>query len=356
MIEELKVDYAVLGAGLAGSILSIQLIDKNLDFITLDTKLPKASLKASGLYNPLVFKRLTKSWAVDKVLNYAQNFYSSAVENSNEFFYSYPLKKTVLNAEEINNWEIKSAEAAFNGYLGTLETSKIKGIKNTSWGNVKNTGYVNLKKFINQVHENLLQQNRLVVCDEKPDIKIQDSSVIISHKNIKIEAQNVLFCDGPHVVKNPYFNYLPFKLTKGETLVFKSNLLCEDFIIKKHFFIIPIGNHLFKFGATNEWENLHWKNTVKGKQLLLEKLEDLIHIPYEIIDYSAGIRPTTRDRKPFIGTHPKHKNLHIFNGLGSKGVTLAPYYSNQLVEYLTAGAFLDEEVNIDRYIKYYDHE
>ena len=56
MIEELKVDYAVLGAGLAGSILSIQLIDKNLDFITLDTKLPKASLKASGLYNPLVFR------------------------------------------------------------------------------------------------------------------------------------------------------------------------------------------------------------------------------------------------------------------------------------------------------------
>ena len=90
--------------------------------------------------------------------------------------------------------------------------------------------------------------------------------------------------------------------------------------------------------------------------MLLEKLEDLIHIPYEIIDYSAGIRPTTRDRKPFIGTHPKHKNLHIFNGLGSKGVTLAPYYSNQLVEYLTAGAFLDKEVNIDRYIKYYDHE
>jgi glycine/D-amino acid oxidase-like deaminating enzyme len=42
--------------------------------------------------------------------------------------------------------------------------------------------------------------------------------------------------------------------------------------------------------------------------------------------------------------HPQHKNLGIFNGLGSKGISLAPYWANHLVEHILEKKPLDSEV------------
>ena len=50
-----------------------------------------------------------------------------------------------------------------------------------------------------------------------------------------------------------------------------------------------------------------------------------------------------------LGTHPEHKNVHIFNGLGTKGVTLGPYFSEKFMDYLFQGEKLPKEVNIERY-------
>ena len=47
------------------------------------------------------------------------------------------------------------------------------------------------------------------------------------------------------------------------------------------------------------------------------------------------------------------KNLFIFNGLGSKGVLLAPFYANQLVNHIFEAAPIDDEVNVERMKNYY---
>jgi glycine/D-amino acid oxidase-like deaminating enzyme len=73
------------------------------------------------------------------------------------------------------------------------------------------------------------------------------------------------------------------------------------------------------------------------------------------VDQIAGIRPATKDRRPFIGIHPQYKTLAIFNGLGTKGVSIAPYYSGQFADCLISQKELDQDVNINRYISLYNN-
>jgi glycine/D-amino acid oxidase-like deaminating enzyme len=68
-----------------------------------------------------------------------------------------------------------------------------------------------------------------------------------------------------------------------------------------------------------------------------------------VVAQEWGIRPTTIDRRPIIGCHPLYKNLVIFNGLGTKGVSLAPYFSAQVAQWLEGKGEILKEVNIKRF-------
>jgi len=68
-----------------------------------------------------------------------------------------------------------------------------------------------------------------------------------------------------------------------------------------------------------------------------------------VVMHKAGIRPTVKDRRPFLGAHPDHNNLYVFNGLGTKGVSLAPYFAKHLVDHMVDGVELMKEVSIGRF-------
>jgi hypothetical protein len=64
---------------------------------------------------------------------------------------------------------------------------------------------------------------------------------------------------------------------------------------------MPIGNHLFKVGATYEWNDLNDLPTEKAKQKLITKINVVVSPPYKIISHEAGLRPSVVDRRPEIG-------------------------------------------------------
>jgi glycine/D-amino acid oxidase-like deaminating enzyme len=82
-------------------------------------------------------------------------------------------------------------------------------------------------------------------------------------------------------------------------------------------------------------------------------LKELIRLPYEIVDQNWGIRPTTPDRRPLLGSHPTYENRVILNGFGTKGVSLAPFFSGQLAAWLEGESEITPEVNIRRYKSLY---
>jgi len=142
------------------------------------------------------------------------------------------------------------------------------------------------------------------------------------------------------------------KPAKGETLTIESaNINLNKDIFNKGFFIMPIGNNLFKVGATYEWQELNDFPTEKGKQYLIDKLNSVLSMPYSIISHDAGVRPSVIDRRPVVGAHPELDNLFIFNGLGTKAVMIAPYFTKLFIESLNRNQDINREVSPLRFWK-----
>ena len=176
-------------------------------------------------------------------------------------------------------------------------------------------------------------------------LRLQDDMVI--YKEVK--AKFIVFAEGYGIVKNPYFNNLPLNVAKGEVLTIKATDLKMEFILKSSVFVVPESDDHYSVGATYNWEDKTNAVTEEAKIELLDKLKELLHCPYEVVDQVAGIRPTVRDRRPLVGTHPSYKNVAILNGLGTRGVMIGPYVAKQLFLHLEEHAPLEAEIDIKRF-------
>ena len=169
----------------------------------------------------------------------------------------------------------------------------------------------------------------------------------------QLEAKRIVFCEGYKVIFNHWFNYLPFTTAKGDLLYIYSPQLNLKEILTKGIHLVPLSNDNYLLGSTFIWHDLSETVSEEGRAELYEKLSKLINCPFEIINETAGIRPTIKDRRPVLGVHPIHQNLYIFNGLGTKGVTLSARMAEKLIAHIEDNLPIEDEISINRFINDY---
>ncbi len=348
------VKYVIVGGGVAGSVLALNMYFQGIDFILIDDGNKNNSSRVSaGLFNPIVFKRLTKSWNIDLLFPEVKKFFSKAERLLGQsFLHDKNYLRILSNEEEKNLFLEKSKDESMKKYLSPeIISDFFPDIIDSQSGivRVKGTGYVDLDTFLDSSHDFFKSINSYA--QEEFDFEMLDISQNINYKNIS--AKQIIFCQGFRNGENQYFSWLPFKLVKGEILTIKIDGFQTKDIISKNIFIVPIGDNLFKVGATHNWDKIDCEPTEEGKNYLCEHLGKILKVPYHISNHKASVRPATRDRRPYLGTHPKHQNLLIFNGFGAKGVIMSPYLSYGFLDYLEHGLPLDKDVNISRYFKYF---
>ena len=255
-----------------------------------------------------------------------------------------------FSIEEQNNWFSASDKSSLSPFLSTtILTDKIAGIDAPfGYGKVLQTGYVDTALLL-QVYRNFLIEKGYFknVSFDYNAVESQKDSV--NYQNLS--AKNIVFAEGFGMHSNPFFNYLPLDGTKGELFIVKAPALKLPVILNTNVFILPLGNDLYKIGATYNWEDKTDIPTEAGKQELVGKIKEILNCDFEIIEHFAGVRPTVKDRKPLLGTHPIHKNVHIFNGLGTRGVMLGPYMASVLFENIEYDKPIEREFNISRFEK-----
>lgn len=342
-----KVDYLIVGQGLSGSFLAFQLLQQQKSFLVVDQGLNfSSSYIAAGIINPIVLKRLTKTWRVEEFLSYNPNFYSQ-LEGffKKSYLFSIPMDKLISSEEEEVFWRYRFDNFALEKYIEEfLEEGNNPShyTSNFKRGKVKQTSWLNISAVLEDFRKYLKDTNQILESSF-------DYSALSQNAYMGIEFKQVVFCEGSNAINNPYFKHLPFALNKGQLITIKCDELESSSILKKKAFLLPVGNNLFKAGATFAWS---WENNYIEQEktdLLKQQVEEITTSDYTVIDEVCGIRPASRDRRPLMGRHTEYRNYYIFNGMGSKGCLMAPLLTQELLQFVEEEKELHKEATIDRF-------
>ena len=343
------VDYLIIGQGLAGSLLSWELIKQGCSIHLIDNQQENASQIAAGLINPVTGMRLVKNSNINTLLPTAKQTYQELSQFFKQDFYiEKPMLRILRNEKEILKFHQRIQDKTYLDYLET-EISPAPGLINAPLGIIqqKQTGYLLTQKLLACLKK-FLQEKQ---CYQATQFDYQDLHFDNGISWQDISAKKIIFCEGYQAIYNPWFKYLPFQLAKGEILTMTAKQALAPELLNYGHWFIPLNKHQFRTGATFDNINLNTQATVQGKNTLLQALIQIMPMldSATVDKQQANIRPTTLDKMPFIGQHPEHQNLAIFNGFGAKGSLQIPYYSQRFVQYLLNQAPIAIEVNCQRY-------
>lgn len=345
----MKLDYIVVGCGLAGIAFCEQLLANNKTFIVLDNNSQQSSIVAGGLYNPVTLKRFTPVWQSKLQLALALPMYESIEQRLNiKLDYKVPVRRRFTSLQEQNNWFSRSDREGLSDYMSLNIHKNTNQYINSEFGfgEVLETGRIDTKLLISEYKSNLLKQSLLR--EESIDYsKIECHENQITYNNIK--AKHIVFAEGFGIKDNPFFKTLPLEGSKGELITISAPKLKLDYVLKSSVFIIPLGDNIYRIGSTYERTDKTNTITNKAKEELLKKLETIITCDFEVVNQVAGIRPTVSDRRPLVGKHHINSNMYILNGLGTRGVMIGPYAAQQLFNHIEKKTPLDLELDIKRF-------
>ena len=343
------IDYLIVGCGLAGISFAEKALQHNKTIVVVDNDSQNSSKIAGGLYNPVILKRFSEVWEAQAQLVTMNEFYTQLKPKiGRQFDFKMPIVRKFFSVEEQNNWFAASDKPALAPFLSTqLHFKEYKGIPAPfGYGEVLHTGYVDTASLLESYRNYLIENHRFrqesfdyaAIVFEEDSVRYKD-----------VQAKHIIFAEGFGLHANPYFNQLPLDGTKGELFIIKAPDLDLDVIVNTSVFILPLGNDLFKVGATYNWKDKTDLPTEEGKAELVERIQEIIGCDFEIITHFAGVRPTVRDRRPLVGTHPIHKQIHVLNGLGTRGVMLGPDMAKALYNAIENQIPLPKEIDIQRF-------
>ena len=338
----------IVGQGIAGSLLAWELKKQGQSFLIIDEGINEsASNRAAGLYNPITGRKMVKTWRANKLFDGLKKYYQEVESHlKSQVIYPKYIYRPFFSNEEQNDWQGKWADTTYSNFIDSIhfKSLQIKGIKDPHGGLlISNSGFVDMPTLISLFKEYYAHSGDLKTeALENNQLAFEEGTV----KYKEVEAKKIIFCDGAKAVDNSFWSYLPFRPVKGEILQIRTNLEC-DMIVNRSVFMVP-KNGTFLVGSTYDHETLDYIPSERGKQSIRARLEKIFDLDYDIEKMWAGVRPATFDRRPFIGLHPKNEAVGIFNGFGTKGVTLVPFFASQYVNFLLGKETLDSEVNVNR--------
>lgn len=344
----LKTQVLIVGQGLVGTLLAHEMRNRGISVLVIDNDHQQSASKvAAGLFNPFVFKWITKSWIIDELLPILLHTYTDLEKLLGEdLLHRNGIVRIIGSDKELSNWNRKGSRPDFAKHIGVQREDLIEKEIDRGFGNIPipSAGWVDIPLMISAYREHLLGEDCMRI--ERFDHNLLQPGPVCRYKDI--ECEEVIFCEGAGVDENPFFNNLDFRHTKGEVLDIETEGLDFTECINYGQFIVPKGDGKFRTGTTYNWGELNDVPTDEAKEKILRNHAEFFGSRPTVLTHKAGVRPTAADRRPFLGRHPDHQKLSILNATGSKGVLLAPWCAVQLANHLFENEPLHPEIDLNR--------
>lgn len=320
--------FLIVGAGLAGTLTAWELRKRGEDFTVYDSGASSASRVAAGLFNPVSFKRIIEVWNAEEHMRVMLETYSE-IESSIvvKILNKMPIMRVFPNEQYRDHWQARiEKKHDVAKWLSPISDTAPEGVVAPfGVGYVGEAGWVNLPAMIDGVRKILVEEGRF----EQRSWSISDG--------VPQGFDAVIDCRG--VGAKVDLNKIGYKLAAdhGEVLTMKSESLdLNGNTLNRVKWLMPFEKETLKLGATYEWGVEESKPTESGKKEIIEALSPAlspdIFDKMELVNHQSGLRPTSHDRRPYVGEI--QPGVFILNGLGTRGVLVAPATVKRLVSNL----------------------
>ena len=339
----------VVGQGLAGTLVSHAALQRGWDCHVMDSGQPSASSVAAGMFNPMSFRRIIEVWEAQAHLDSMTSTYRAFESELGESFLHFlPILKQIPNAEYAQEWNRKALDSPWIEPVRS-DAQVLKRFPDAvpspghGYGIVQGGGWLDLPQLIQAWRARLLEEGRFTVGPWSAGQAQQDSGG---------DWDAVIDCRGYAAALDPTATPLDIRANRGEILTVKHDgsrgaSLPDTHILNFGKWILPVQPGSWRLGASYEWNRTDLDPTPETRDFLLATLRQATpnSETSTTVRHDVGLRPVSKDRRPAVGPHPTISGLHVFNGLGTRGVLIGPRWADLLCDSLTGKTQLPDIVN-----------
>ncbi|MEM7035845.1 MAG: FAD-binding oxidoreductase [Bacteroidota bacterium] len=349
-----------MGGGLAGSFLAAESLRAGHRVRMVDAGDPNAASRvAAGLYNVITGRAAKRTWLAETLLEHLYGFFEQPTfAPLRAFLHPMPIYRPFRALEEVSDWELRLQEPAYAALAERHTEPRHEAQIHNGLGGllIKPCGWLDTTQFLAALHLHLTIHFDFALIREHFDYEALDPATgKCTQEGLRETFDEVVFAEGVGTKNNPWFHWLDIRPLKGQIMDIHVPEFEPDFVLLRKVFMIPHkaeGENFYTVGSTYEKYFDSTAPTEKGRAELCEHVEAAIKLPYEVRAHRASVRPTTPNRRPVMGRHPEHARLHVFNGMGTKGVLQAPWCATHFREWLDGKRpEVLKELRLERFLK-----
>lgn len=353
-------DFCIMGAGIAGLSMAGKLIDCGASVCLIDTGdiASGASGTPLGMANPATGRYGNKVWNAEECLkSITADLELVQDSTSDSFFKNTGILRPAQDEKMAERMKENSTDGWPEGWCSWLDQKEIHEI-NPELNCVQGGMWlpkgitVNVGKFLNNKARYLEQKGLVLQAKATYSIDLDSSPFAISIGNEKISAEHIIYATGDKTAATEPWDFLPLHPVKGQIAVFETPKAADfDYSISALGYIASISKNRFVAGSTYEHNFDHDQPDEDGLKYLVKRLGKVYPSLFEeavLVNQWAGVRATTQNRKPFLGSHPEIDRIYVFTGLGSKGLMYSNYMSTLLADHIIEDHSLPKEISVAR--------
>jgi hypothetical protein len=327
----------IVGNGLAAHVLAQTFLNRNIPFEVFAADLPgSASQAAWGLLNPVHLKTRTLTYGAG-YFDHALNFFTQA---------QGPLNKHFLKKVRLRHFYRDATEAV-------------------AW----------MQAWQENLHQHIACENDFVEILHAASISIPEFIAASGHALKAMGLFNgqqvdeadmmntppeqwVIWATGHWASTSKLFGWVPLRPSAGVQAQWDAGKTDFTPVVQHRGYFLgqdPLNHQIQRIGSTYSW-SLHPDHRAEAETEIRQAITTCFPGVYagEELSFRFGYRPASGDRKPILGPHPAWKNHLFFNGLGSKGLLLAPTMAEMTADICVHSTHeIPSEMDIQRFYKRY---